>query len=72
MPPPVPPLPPTYTSVNHLLHLVLVLLTCGLWIFGWPIAYAITTSANNTKRRQYEQAYRQYQHQLWAYEQSRR
>lgn len=71
-PAPVPPLPPTRKQVNHLLHLVLTILTAGAWlVMVWPW-YALLVNGNNAaSERRYQRAYADYHRQLqqWQMEQ---
>lgn len=68
-PPPIPPIPPTYVSTNHVLHLILSLLTCGLWVLVWPCVHVVNTMGNSSKRKEYEEQLRNYQQQLWMHQQ---
>jgi len=34
-------------ATNHLLHFFVFFLTCGLWIFVWPIVALSNTLENN-------------------------
>lgn len=69
--PPMPPIPPTYATTNHVLHLVLTLITCGVWAFIWPCVYGVNTLMNSSKRTAYERALVEYQRQAWMYDQQR-
>jgi len=65
----MPPIQPVYITTNHLLHLVLTLVTCGIWALVWPCVYAVNTMNNTAKRQQFEEQMRDYQQRLWMYHQ---
>lgn len=70
MPPPVPPIQPTYSSCNHVLHLILSVLTLGFWLLIWPCVYIAVTVSNNSKRKQYEEDLKAYNRDYWQWQQS--
>lgn len=73
-PPPIAPDQPRPIPINHVLHLILTLLTCGAWSVVW-IAIAII---NEGKHKQnvvaYNRAMAEYTHhyQQWAWAQNQR
>lgn len=69
-PPPVPPVEPVYVATNHVLHLLLSLVTCGAWLVVWPFVAIANSNANATKRRVFQAQVNQYQHAVWAREQA--
>lgn len=66
-PPPLPPIEPVFKTVNHLLHLVLTVITCGAWSFVWA-AVAFTTAIENSKKQAwYMQARHAHAHAYWQW-----
>ena len=58
---PIPPLEPQIQKMSHLLHLVLTLLTAGLWLLVWiPLAAGINR-ANEKERQRYARERAEYQ-----------
>ena len=47
-------IPPTYGTVNHTLHLLLCLFTCGAWLFVWPFIALGVGLTNRSKRKAYQ------------------
>lgn len=71
VPPPVPPIQPTYSSCNHVLHLILSLLTVGFWaVMVWPWVYIAVTVNNKNKRTRYEEDLKAYNRDYWQWQQS--
>lgn len=69
-PPPMPPIQPTYVQTNHVLHLILTLLTFTVWAwFVWPWLAIVHAVSNGSKRRQYEHELKQYNHDYWLWQQ---
>lgn len=70
MPPPIAPVAPTYSSCNHVLHLILSILTVGMWLFVWPLVYIAVTSNNKSKAKRYEEELKTYNRDYWQWQQS--
>lgn len=70
--PPVPPIEPVIKPTNHVLHLILTVLTCLLWAPVWIIVAVLTNNSNNKLQAQYAQALRQYTQAQWAWDQKHR
>lgn len=68
-PPPIPPIAPTYKETSHILHLVLTLITCGLWALVWPLVHLVNVMNNKSKREHYEQRLNEYHHYTWTQQQ---
>ncbi|MCO1659688.1 hypothetical protein [Pseudonocardia humida] len=70
---PVPPIEPIYKRSSHALHLILTILSVGVWglLVWWPMAL-ITNSSNNRKRRAYQRERAKYEQDRWAFEQAHR
>jgi hypothetical protein len=49
-PPPLPPPPLELLRTSHILHLLLSIVTAGLWVFAWAFL-AITNDNENRRRR---------------------
>jgi len=70
-PPPIAPREPIYVQTNHVLHLILSLITFGMWaLFVWPWLAIIHIISNNQKRRQYDEAFARYNYDYWLWQQS--
>lgn len=55
---------------NHVLHLILSLLTLGMWaMFVWPWLTILHSVGNGQKRRQYDEAMVRYNHDYWLWQQ---
>lgn len=67
-PPPMPPLEPHYQRTNHILHLILTVLTIGAWLPVWGLVYIINEVSNQGKRRHYDEARQQYNHAYWTWQ----
>lgn len=68
-PPPVPPIAPVQTTMNHTLHLILTLVSCGLWGLVW-IGLCVTHSVTQKAlRARYVRALAEYTHSHWLWEQ---
>ncbi|TWF94392.1 hypothetical protein [Saccharopolyspora dendranthemae] len=65
---PVPPPQPVDKQVNHLLHLVLTLLTCGAWVIVWALLALIVGAENSQKQRHFQEAMQRYSFELAAYQ----
>lgn len=75
----MPPSEPSYVETNHILHLILTLITCGLWAPAWLGVYLVNANTNSGKYkhhqdelaayRQYQTEVAEYQHQMWLYQQ---
>ncbi|SNR37818.1 hypothetical protein SAMN06265360_10472 [Haloechinothrix alba] len=69
-PPPVPPVRPTPKKVNHLLHLVLTIITFGSWaIMVWPWWAIAINLSNSRAEREYEQKLAAYTRDYHLYQQ---
>jgi hypothetical protein len=71
-PPPRRPLEPHYVQMTHVLHLLLTLLTCGLWGVVWFVLALVHGSRNGRLQSEYVQALARWEHDYWAWEESRR
>lgn len=60
-----PPTPPVTSPTNHILHLLLTVFTCGLWLFVWPCVGVANILINNAKIKRYAAQYAAYQRYLW-------
>lgn len=69
-PPPMLPVPPVYASTNHTLHLIISVLTCGLWLLVWPFVVLAVNASNRSKKSAYERQLADYQNQVWLREQA--
>ena len=78
--PVMPPDPPSFIETNHILHLLLTFMTCGLWVFGWVAVHLGHEAGNRmmkeryevnmAKYRQYQAEVAEYQRQMWIQQQS--
>lgn len=69
-PPPMAPRTPIYVQTNHVLHLILSLITFGMWaLFVWPWLAIIHMISNSQKRRQYDEAFARYNYDYWLWQQ---
>ncbi len=69
---PLAPVQPETTHVNHLLHLVLSILTGGLWLIVWILLTINIKSENDRLQRRYRAAMRRHSVELAAYEEKKR
>jgi hypothetical protein len=70
---PIPPAQPIYKSTSHTLHLILSILTVGVWpVFVWMSMSFITNSSNQCKRRRYQKEMAHYEQERWAWDQAHR
>lgn len=69
---PLAPVQPEIAHVNHLLHLVLSILTSGLWLIVWILLTINVKSENDRLQRRYRAAMRRYSAELAAYEEKKR
>lgn len=53
------PLPPQYRQPTHLVHLILAILTMGLWVPVWILVSIDVATSNRNERRRYEAEVRQ-------------
>ena len=53
-PAPTPPMEPVIRRTNHVLHLLLTLITFGMWIFVWPCVAVWNNHCNDRDRREYQ------------------
>lgn len=65
-PPPLAPLPPRHREPQHVVHLILTLLTFGIWLGAWVVAVLIAAAENAREQRRYEREVAEYRA---AYEQ---
>ena len=66
---PIPPTRPEIRHANHLLHLVLTLITFGFWSPIWVCVVLLVNNGNSERNRAYQIAQQQYQYDLAAYQQ---
>ena len=71
-PPPRRPIEPRYRTTTHVLHLILTIVTFGLWAFVWLIVALVVNGTNDSKRAEYEQALARWEHDMWMWEETRR
>jgi hypothetical protein len=71
-PPPRRPLEPAYVSTTHVLHLLLTFFTCGVWGLVWLVLALQHRSHNERARFEYGQALARWEHDMWAWEETRR
>lgn len=70
---PVPPAAPHYRQVSHLLHLILTILTLGMWaIFVWWWWAILVHALNSEKRKRYQQELVQFQQDQYRWDEWRR
>ncbi|MDI2029860.1 hypothetical protein QFW96_14610 [Saccharopolyspora sp. TS4A08] len=69
---PLAPIQPEITHVNHLLHLVLSILTGGLWLIVWILLTINVKSENDRLQLRYRAAMRRYSAELAAYDEKKR
>lgn len=50
---PIPPSQPNYKRCNHLLHLVLSLITLGVWSWVWLVVGVYVAVSNKSKYERY-------------------
>lgn len=68
-PAPIPPMPPHQKQVNHLLHLVLTILTAGGWaLMVWPWWTLLVQAVNSSADRRYHRDYTEYHRRLQQWE----
>lgn len=53
-PPPVPPREPRVHQPQHVVHLILSVLTCGFWLVIWGMAAMNASAANEQERKRYD------------------
>jgi hypothetical protein len=54
-PPPARPEPPLPRQTNHILHLLLSIITAGFWLIIWAIAAQQTAGLNHQAEREYKE-----------------
>ena len=59
-PPPIPPQPPRHHAPQHVVHLILSVLTAGFWLVIWGIAALNAQGANDQERKRYERELQEY------------
>lgn len=60
IPAPVRPVEPSYIRINHLLHLTITVLTCGLWSLVWAMLGLLASLDNSTLRLEYQKTVQAY------------
>lgn len=68
---PIPPVQPETPKVNHLLHLVLTIITGGFWLLPWLVLSLSVSAQASRAQREYRQALRRYSTDLAAYDHRR-
>lgn len=73
-----PPIRPTYIQVNHLLHLILTIITFGVWGLVWMVITLSAANENSSLDKRYRDAVAryqryqaemaEYQHKMWMYQ----
>lgn len=59
------PLPPRHREPQHVVHLLLTLLTAGVWVGAWIVAVLIAKAENAKEDRRYERQAAEYRA-AWA------
>lgn len=68
---PVPPVEPIYKRTSHAFHLILTVITFGMWaLLVWWWWAPMQNASNNKKRRAYQREMEKYQRDKWAWDQA--
>jgi hypothetical protein len=68
-PPPVRPESPARQQTNHILHLLLSIVTAGFWIIIWAIAAQQTAALNHQAEREYREDLERWKQEYDAWQQ---
>lgn len=68
---PIPPREPQPTQCNHVLHLLITLFTCGMWVFVWPLVWMHVALKNRAAERLYRAERREYETRLGVWQTAR-
>jgi hypothetical protein len=60
-PPPTPPTAPRVHQPQHVVHLILSVLTFGFWLLIWGMAAMNASAANEQERKRYDDEQARYQ-----------
>lgn len=72
-PVPVPPVEPIYKTTSHTFHLIMTLISFGVWaMLVWWWWAALQNRANNKKRKKYQRERATYEAARWHWEQAQR
>lgn len=66
--PPPPPLEPRYQNPQHIVHVILTVVSLGMWLPIWILCAWSAERYNSRARYRYEQAYLAWQQAYWAWQ----